>query len=75
MGREEGEDPGKDGKRKWKEIFKCWESEDGESWWQIGNKKWKDIVGQAKGGGLGGSNPHPRNSEGHPKIVPNSTRL
>jgi hypothetical protein len=24
-GREVGEDPGKDGKRKWKEIFKCWE--------------------------------------------------
>ena len=24
-GREEGEDPGKDGKRKYKEIFKCWE--------------------------------------------------
>ena len=24
-GREEGEDPGKDGKRKKKEIFKCWE--------------------------------------------------
>ena len=24
-GREEGEDPGKDGKRKQKEIFKCWE--------------------------------------------------
>jgi len=24
-GREEGEDPGKYGKRKWKEIFKCWE--------------------------------------------------
>jgi len=24
-GREEGEDTGKDGKRKWKEIFKCWE--------------------------------------------------
>ena len=26
-GREEGEDPGKDGKRKQKEIFKCWWSE------------------------------------------------
>jgi len=24
-GREEGENPGKDGKRKKKEIFKCWE--------------------------------------------------
>jgi len=24
-GLEEGEDPGKDGKRKQKEIFKCWE--------------------------------------------------
>ena len=24
-GREEGEDPGNDGKRKQKEIFKCWE--------------------------------------------------
>jgi len=24
-GGEEGEDPGKDGKRKQKEIFKCWE--------------------------------------------------
>ena len=24
-GREEGEDQGKDGKRKQKEIFKCWE--------------------------------------------------
>jgi len=24
-GREEGEDPGKDGRRKQKEIFKCWE--------------------------------------------------
>jgi len=24
-GREEGKDPGKDGKRKQKEIFKCWE--------------------------------------------------
>jgi len=24
-GREEGEDPGKDGKMKWKEIFKCGE--------------------------------------------------
>ena len=35
-GREEGEDPGKDGKRKLKEIFKCWEREDGESWWQVG---------------------------------------
>ena len=35
-GREEGEDPGKDGKRKLKEIFKCWEWEDGESWLQIG---------------------------------------
>ena len=35
-GREEGEDPGKDGKRKQKEIFRCWEWEDGESWWQIG---------------------------------------
>ena len=35
-GREEGEDPGKDAKRKQKEIFKCWEWEDGESWWQIG---------------------------------------
>ena len=35
-GREEGEDPGKDGKRKKKEIFKCWELDDGESWWQIG---------------------------------------
>jgi len=35
-GREEGEDPGKDGKRKKKEIFKCWELEDGESWWQMG---------------------------------------
>ena len=35
-GREEGEDPGKDGKRKYKEIFKCWEWEVGESWWQIG---------------------------------------
>jgi len=23
--REEGEDPGKDGKRKYKEIFMCWE--------------------------------------------------
>jgi len=23
-GREEGDDPGKDGKRKQKEIFKCW---------------------------------------------------
>ena len=22
---EEGEDPGKDGEKKWKEIFKCWE--------------------------------------------------
>ena len=35
-GREEGEDPVKDGKRKQKEIFKCWEWENGESWWQIG---------------------------------------
>jgi hypothetical protein len=35
-GREEGEDPGKEGKRKYKEIFKCWEREYGESWWQIG---------------------------------------
>jgi len=35
-GREVGEDPGKDGKRKWKEIFKCWEREDGGIWWQIG---------------------------------------
>jgi len=34
-GRGEGEDPGKDGKRKEKEIFKCWEWEDGESWWRI----------------------------------------
>jgi len=25
MGHEEGEDPGKDGKMKYKEIFKCWE--------------------------------------------------
>ena len=24
-GEEEGDDTGKDGKRKWKEIFKCWE--------------------------------------------------
>jgi len=24
-GRDEGEDPGKDGKRKQKDIFKCWE--------------------------------------------------
>jgi len=24
-GREEEEDPRKEGKRKWKEIFKCWE--------------------------------------------------
>jgi len=24
-GANEGEDPGKDGKRKWKEVFKCWE--------------------------------------------------
>ena len=24
-GREKGEDPGKDGKKKQKEIFKCWE--------------------------------------------------
>jgi len=24
-GREEGEDPGKNGKRKQKEFFKCWE--------------------------------------------------
>jgi len=24
-GREEGKDPGKDGNRKQKEIFKCWE--------------------------------------------------
>jgi len=24
-GREKVEDPGKDGKRKYKEIFKCWE--------------------------------------------------
>ena len=24
-GQEEGEDPGKDGKKKQKEIFKCWE--------------------------------------------------
>jgi hypothetical protein len=23
--RDEEEDPGKDGERKWKEIFKCWE--------------------------------------------------
>ena len=30
-GRDEGEDPGKDGKKKKKEIFKCWEWEDGES--------------------------------------------
>ena len=28
--------PRKDGKRKKKEIFKCWECEDGESCWQIG---------------------------------------
>jgi len=46
-GGREGEDPEKDGNRKKKEIFKCWESEDGESWWQIG-KKWKDILRQAK---------------------------
>jgi hypothetical protein len=31
-GRDEKEDPGKDGQKKWKEIFKCWEWEDGESW-------------------------------------------
>ena len=31
-GRDEEGDPGKDGEKKWKEIFKCWESEDGESW-------------------------------------------
>ena len=24
-GRDEEEDPGKDGEKKWKEIFKCWE--------------------------------------------------
>ena len=24
-GRDEVEDPGKDGEKKWKEIFKCWE--------------------------------------------------
>jgi len=24
-GRDEEEDPGKDGRKKWKEIFKCWE--------------------------------------------------
>ena len=35
-GWEEGEYPRKDGKRKEKEIFKCWEWEDGESWWHIG---------------------------------------
>ena len=35
-GRDEEEDPGKDGEKKWKEIFKCWEWEDGESWWYIG---------------------------------------
>jgi hypothetical protein len=37
----------KDGKRKLKEIFKCWETEDGESWWQVGNK-WRNIVRRAK---------------------------
>ena len=26
------EDPGKDGEKKCKEIFRCWEREDGESW-------------------------------------------
>jgi len=31
-GRDEEEDPGKDGEKKWKEIFKCWKREDGESW-------------------------------------------
>jgi hypothetical protein len=24
-GQDEEEDPGKDGEKKWKEIFKCWE--------------------------------------------------
>jgi hypothetical protein len=24
-GRDEEEDPGKEGEKKWKEIFKCWE--------------------------------------------------
>ena len=33
--RGEGEDPGKAGKKKQKEIFKCWEWDDGECWWWI----------------------------------------
>jgi hypothetical protein len=31
-GRDEEEDPGKDGEKKWKEIFKCWERGDRQSW-------------------------------------------
>jgi hypothetical protein len=30
--RRRGKDPGKDGEKKWKEICKCWEREEGESW-------------------------------------------
>jgi len=45
-GQGKGEDPGKDGKRKQKEIVKCW----GVRRWRklvVDRKKWKDIVQQA----------------------------
>jgi hypothetical protein len=29
-GRDEEKGPGKNGEKNWKEIFKCWELEDGE---------------------------------------------
>jgi hypothetical protein len=32
MGRDKEEDPGKDGEKKWEEIFKCWECKHEERW-------------------------------------------
>ena len=45
-GQDEGDDPGKDGGKKEKEIFKYWEWEDGEL--VIDREKWRGIVRQAK---------------------------